>query len=138
MEYFVWYGIYLILKELKILPEHVPRGTIPCGGDEPPIETSWKDFIPDMSRSKSIHFCPCDRNLVTGVSECKRTMDVWTSQECTETENMILVTVVIHCKHCGKNTVFSKRYQMHPNLNILSIAIDDARNKLKLQSKGKN
>lgn len=104
----------------------------PDNAAEMPIEASWKDLVPNnMSKSRSIHFCHCDRNEKTGVSECKRTMDVWASQESTELENTILVTIVIHCKHCGKNTVFSKKYQTHPNLNILSIAIDDARNKLK-------
>lgn len=109
MEYFVWYGIYLILKELGILPEHVPRGTIA------------KEFaIPTHARkSRSIHFCPCD----TG--NYRNTMDMFHTREYGINKHngfaYWVITVYLTCSYCGNNAVLSKKYSVNDNYALDSL-----------------
>ena len=133
MEYFVWYGIYLILKELKILPEHVPRGT---------LDHDQVFSIPnDASKWRSIAFCHCD--FVKPVQLCTNVLQVFYKSEYMwhKKSTAQKVTVWLKCPSCGAQGIFSSIHPIiegHAHVSNADRAIDQARNQLKLQSKGKN
>jgi hypothetical protein len=136
MEYFIWYGIYLILKELKILPEHVPRGTL----DHDQVFSIPKD----ASKWRSIAFCHCD--FVEPVQLCTNVLQVFYKSEYMwhNKGTMQEITVWLHCPSCGAQGVFSSIHPVldgHQHVSNVDKAIDQARNQLKIQStqsKGKN
>ena len=128
MEYFVWYGIYLILKELNMLPEHVPRGTIhdtKCGSR------------PTLKRLKErvIRFCVCDFDTKTNKQRFRNTIDeIWYGIESLDNDKR-RITVKLHCKYCSQTVVHTGIYIESNNNNCrvdtLETAITNARNQLK-------
>lgn len=130
MEYFVWYGIYLILKELKILPEHVPR------------QHDKVFSIPkDAAKYRSIAFCHCD--FAKPIQFCKYTLEVYYKTEYVwhNKKTAQEVTVWLKCPSCGAQGIFSSIHSIiegHEFVPAYEKAISIAREKLKLQSKGKN
>lgn len=133
MEYFVWYGIYLILKELKILPEHVPRGTSD--------HNTLFEIPKDATKYRSIAFCHCD--FLKPVQLCTNVLQVFYKSEYVwqNKGTMQEVTVWLKCPKCGAQGTFVSIHPIlngHAHVSVTDKAIDQAREKLKLQSKGKN